>query len=575
MISLGKARMAVLVCVMLGIPTYSWADLLLGTSTYTYTGSGQTYTAPANTNYVVVKMWGAGGGTGVYTPGGGGGMVTVSYAISGGQTITVYVGGAGQGYMTGGWPWGGSAQGLGGAGGGSGSAVTMASGTAWVGGGGGGGNGGSWGSNGGAGGGPNGANGGSPSGGYGGTTSAGGAGGSGNYPGNSGMANFGGNGGANNGYVGGGGGGGGYGGGGGASGSYSATGSNGGGGGGGGSSAVIGSPISYSFAAGSGSTPGGTSDPDFPGSSYAYGGPYGVYQNGCPGYVIIKAYRTQGPPYFTSTPSTQNWNQGQAPSFSIPATGNPLPTFSATGLPTGLTVTSSTGAITGTATTAGTFSATLSATNSYGTVSDPQTWNIAAAVFTLSSYVSPTTLINGGGNSTTLYRDATANFGIAWTENTIWHPDGSGEVLGNCYAPNPLGSTVYTPSAGPGIYYWQVRVVDNYSNYADQLISFQVNSATVNAPTSLSSSSVYSTSLTLSWSAAAGSFPIASYGIYRNSTLLGWWTGGTTYTDTGLTPGTTYTYTVVTKDNQGNLSSPSSPISVPTAADFELFLPIP
>jgi hypothetical protein len=231
--------------------------------------------------------------------------------------------------------------------------------------------------------------------------------------------------------------------------------------------------------------------------------------------------------------------------------------------------------MTGNATTAGTFSATLSATNSYGTTSEPQTWNIAAAVFTLSSYVSPTAIVYGGGNSTTLYRDATANFGIAWTESTMWHPDGSAEVLGNLYAPSPLGSAVYTPSAGPGTYYWQVRVVDNYSNYSDQLIALEVNTATVNTPTSVASSNVYSTSVTLSWSTAAGSFPIVSYGIYRNGSLLGWWTGGTTYTDTGLSPGTVYTYTIVTKDSQGNLSSPSTALPVQTAADFELFLPIP
>jgi hypothetical protein len=189
--------------------------------------------------------------------------------------------------------------------------------------------------------------------------------------------------------------------------------------------------------------------------------------------------------------------------------------------------------------------------------------------------VVPTAFVYGGGNSTTLYRDATANFGIAWTENTIWHPDGTPEVLGNLYAPNPLGSTVYTLSAGPGTYYWQMRVVDNYYNYVDQLVSFEVNSATVNTPTSVTATSVHSTSVSLSWSASTGSFPVAAYGIYRNGALLGWWTGGTTYTDTGVTPGTAYTYTIVTKDNQGNLSSPSSPLNLTTAADFELILPIP
>lgn len=85
------------------------ADSLISTTNFTYTGGTQTYTVPSGTQYVIVKAWGAGGGTGVLTPGGGGGFIVVRYNASASQTWTVYVGGSGSGYLSGGWPHGGSA----------------------------------------------------------------------------------------------------------------------------------------------------------------------------------------------------------------------------------------------------------------------------------------------------------------------------------------------------------------------------------------------------------------------------------------------------------------------------------
>jgi predicted secreted protein len=561
---------------LLAIPAGIRADTLISSTPYSYTGAVVTYTAPANTQYVVIKAWGAGGGTGVYTAGGGGAFVTAAYNVTAGQPIYIWVGGAGLGALTGGWQTGGSALGGGGAGGGGCSEVQTPDGYVYAGGGGGGGNGQTWGSNGGAGGGPTGANGGSPSGGLGATQSAVGAGGAGNSNGAAGSNTTGGNSGANTGYVGGGGGGGFLGGGGGASGAYSPTGSFGGGGGGGGSSDATGTPTSYSYAGGSGSTPGGTSDPDFPGSSIGAGGPASVYTNGFNGYVVIKAYIRTGPPTFTSTPPAQSLSQGQAANFSIPATGNPVPTFGATGLPTGLSANATTGQVTGNATVAGTFNATLSATNSYGTVTAPQTWTVAAAVFTETSYVSPTSVMNG--STVTLYREGSANFGIAWTQNTVWLPNGNPYVVGNFYAPNPLGSTVYTPGGGPGTYTWQFRIVDNYSNYQDQVVTFTVYTPAASAPTSVSATSVGSTFVTISWSGASAQAGIASYTIYRNGTFIesfGTSASSGSYTDTTAAPSTAYTYTVVTVDIHGNASTPSSGLNVNADPDFEVFSPLP
>lgn len=72
--------------------------------------------------------------------------------------------------------------------------------------------------------------------------------------------------------------------------------------------------------------------------------------------------------------------------------------------------------------------------------------------------------------------------------------------------------------------------------------------------------------VTLAWPAATdeGS-EVAHYTVYRNGTAVGT-TSNTTYTDTGLTPSTVYSYTVTATDNAGNESAQSPTLSVTTTA---------
>jgi chitodextrinase len=64
----------------------------------------------------------------------------------------------------------------------------------------------------------------------------------------------------------------------------------------------------------------------------------------------------------------------------------------------------------------------------------------------------------------------------------------------------------------------------------------------------------------LSWSPSTDNVAVAGYAIYRNGTLVG--TSSTaSYTDTGLTDGTTYSYTVAAYDAAGNTSVQSSSIT--------------
>ncbi|MDD2764142.1 MAG: fibronectin type III domain-containing protein [Opitutaceae bacterium] len=254
-------------------------------------------------------------------------------------------------------------------------------------------------------------------------------------------------------------------------------------------------------------------------------------------------------------------NQGQNISYQITATNSPT-SYGASNLPAGLSVNPSTGAISGRLTASSSVTSSISATNSYGTDTKNLVWTITAAVITTNASVAPSAIVNG--NSVTLTRNGTANFGIAWTENTIWLPGGSSQVLGNL----GLGSMSYTPTAGLGTYSYQFRLVDNYSNYQDQWINFTVTALA--PPTNFQSTLTGSTFVQLSWSAVSGA---TSYRVYRNGALIGSPTT-TSFTDSTVTPGTAYTYTVEARDGYGNVS-PVATLNVTTAASLEVFTPLP
>ena len=91
------------------------------------------------------------------------------------------------------------------------------------------------------------------------------------------------------------------------------------------------------------------------------------------------------------------------------------------------------------------------------------------------------------------------------------------------------------------------------------------------APSGVTSSAQTDSSITLNWTASndgASGANLSGYNIYRggvkvNTSVV----TGTTYTNTGLTPSTSYSYTVVGVDKSGGTSAASTAINVSTKAD--------
>ncbi len=113
----------------------------------------------------------------------------------------------------------------------------------------------------------------------------------------------------------------------------------------------------------------------------------------------------------------------------------------------------------------------------------------------------------------------------------------------------------------------------NLSTPTSSNVATQPDHAAPSTPGSVTAGAVTTTSVSFSWAASTDPGPgtgIGGYYIYRNGTLISTVTSGTSFTDSGLTPGTAYSYQVVafdlsTSNNNGpNVSGPSAILPVST-----------
>jgi chitodextrinase len=92
------------------------------------------------------------------------------------------------------------------------------------------------------------------------------------------------------------------------------------------------------------------------------------------------------------------------------------------------------------------------------------------------------------------------------------------------------------------------------------------DTAAPSVPTGLHTESLGSTSLTLLWTASTDNVGVTGYDVYLGSTNIGHTAGGTSFGVTGLTCGTSYSFSVAAYDAAGNSSAKSSPLVVSTPA---------
>ncbi|MCR8630971.1 polysaccharide lyase family 7 protein [Paenibacillus radicis (ex Xue et al. 2023)] len=92
------------------------------------------------------------------------------------------------------------------------------------------------------------------------------------------------------------------------------------------------------------------------------------------------------------------------------------------------------------------------------------------------------------------------------------------------------------------------------------------------APTNLTATAASSSQINLSWTASTDNVGVTAYQVYRGSTLVGSPTA-TSFSDTGLSASTAYSYTVKAKDAAGNVSTASNTASATTQSGSTPTLP--
>jgi mannan endo-1,4-beta-mannosidase len=162
---------------------------------------------------------------------------------------------------------------------------------------------------------------------------------------------------------------------------------------------------------------------------------------------------------------------------------------------------------------------------------------------------------------------------LTWTAST----DNIGVTGYDIYRGTTLvGSTASTSYTVAGLaanttYSFTVRAKDAAGNVSAESSALSATTSkdsdtqAPTAPANLASPSQTSTAVNLTWTASTDNIGVTGYDIYRGTTLVGS-TTSTSYTVTGLSAATGYSFTVIAKDAAGNISSVSNTLYVTTSS---------
>jgi parallel beta-helix repeat protein len=125
-----------------------------------------------------------------------------------------------------------------------------------------------------------------------------------------------------------------------------------------------------------------------------------------------------------------------------------------------------------------------------------------------------------------------------------------------------------TDGTGEALYFSALNNTDPRTNGKSYTYCLNSNSTTADTqapsvPANLKATAASSSQINLSWSAATDNVGISGYKIYRNSSQIGT-TSATSFSNSGLTASTSYTYTVAAYDAAGNTSGNSTAATTST-----------
>lgn len=197
--------------------------------------------------------------------------------------------------------------------------------------------------------------------------------------------------------------------------------------------------------------------------------------------------------------------------------------------------------------------------------------NTSAQSTTLATSTTPDTTAPSIPSGLTVNTRALTSIKFSWTASTD-------DVAVTGYKIYRGGTQIATTSAAtytdtalvPGTSYsYTVAAYDAAGNTSAQSSTLATSTlpdtTAPSAPTNLNSTGQTTTSISLSWTASTDDVAVVGYKIYRGGTQVS--TSATaSYTDSGLTPGTSYSYTVAAYDAAGNTSAQSTAKAVSTTS---------
>jgi len=146
-------------------------------------------------------------------------------------------------------------------------------------------------------------------------------------------------------------------------------------------------------------------------------------------------------------------------------------------------------------------------------------------------------------------------------------PTSDAQVFGFLMVSVQGSKVTVTPTDSTGATYDQQTY-----DYSSLQITQDTSAPTV--PGGLTGTATSSTAATVSWSPSTDDTGVIAYDMVRNGVVVASVAGtSTSYSDTALTPATTYQYSVSARDAAGNTSGPSATVSITTASppdDFSI-----
>jgi chitodextrinase/C1A family cysteine protease len=189
--------------------------------------------------------------------------------------------------------------------------------------------------------------------------------------------------------------------------------------------------------------------------------------------------------------------------------------------------------------------------------------------------------ITTGGNSITLTPgfsgSSYSEYWAVWIDlNNNQSFADAGELVYSGSGASALNGTITIPASASGTA--RMRVSMKYGSaptacetfaegevedYSVAITGVTPDTQAPSAPTNLAATNITQTSCVLNWTASTDNVGVTGYEVFRGSSSVGT-TATTTFTVTGLTANTTYSFTVKARDAAGNVSSASNAVSVTT-----------